>query len=620
MALLGKIKSSSLTDRGVILIAIRSSPTEQEELNQIIDQGIAKEISASQGLSYDSPRINYGFLRGTVDYASFPRWIQDVGRLLAREFHGSLSRAVLFPQVNRSKNIGRESARLYNLHMSKALHEVTTNDLEMLYFRTGIKIPGPCELRTSFKFNDTKPRVYYAQGGTAYFQSRFIKDIAVRMMESIWSTQEIHRRRPVEYLNHGWYDWDSYEAMYWDLSSFTTRLGEIRFFIHQFVTELRRIGNIYIKTFDRNGTTKTNLCDMLDEYNLAMNYNPEFSFERLVNADILEEPVLVSRQGGLLGVPGNIGMSTFFHGVIAERIAGTGNTICVGDDAIAVGLTQSRFNLLQSSIQEIGSIPQDKFGFVSLQASGRFLKRSIEINQNDGLVLHQYLPSFPAIPEIYGIKIPGRTIPERDLYQRAKLACVNAGSILWSFKSHWDMVSDEDIKAFNRFFKRVYRHFQFSFAGGLPGTQSILEKNNKPQPVQFWIPPLPIDYDPRILDWAEYLIDRRRSRYITLPKVVEKSYRLPEQGFKGEDYYCTGGPFLNFLEDHGWCTKETIFESVDLGLDINRRTLLKFLKEKKLKKLYLVTLRRSLTDLDLNLSDVTDPPLPYVWDGDLGDS
>lgn len=46
-------------------------------------------------------------------------------------------------------------------------------EVERFYCHTGVTIDGPVEMRSSWKYNDLKPRIYYAQGPTVYSVSKY---------------------------------------------------------------------------------------------------------------------------------------------------------------------------------------------------------------------------------------------------------------------------------------------------------------------------------------------------------------------------------------------------------------------------------------------------------------
>lgn len=581
--------------------------------------GLEKEMTASQGSSLDSPGISYDLaMAGTAIPGARKEWINQIGRNYANIFHSLLPKHCLFPYVNRTKNISRESARLYNRYRDKPIAEVTTNDLEMLYFQEGIKIGGPCELRSSFKFNDTKPRVYYAQGGEAYFQSRFCKALAVSLMESLQATKEIHRRRPDEYLNRAWYDWeDPHSVLYWDLTSFTTRLNDLRFFLHALVTNLRRKGNIRIQVFERHGPKQIDLCDLLDEYNHRMCYLPEFSFERFIHQPEDLVTTLMSRQGGLLGVPGNIGFSTSLHGFVSEMVSGEGFSVCVGDDAAAAGLGEIGNQVMVDQIKRIGLIPEDKFGLVTAQTKGRFLKRGITINQNDGIQIHQFLPALPHLVEILGIQVPGRTQDIEVPYFRAKKMCEGIAAVLWKFHDFPDEVSEVDINALQTFAFRMYQVFNLPAKGCFPGGCSIKDSNGITEStVTFTVPPLPFqDYDPRYIDWVDFAVQQRKQRYLFIPRYTQQVMKIQVGG--ETVFHATGSPLLGFLEDHGLVRKEPVLEGIDLGEEGHQRKLKDFLRGfKGLRQVYRVEILKPLTSIDVDYGSLVEyPPLTVDMDG-----
>jgi hypothetical protein len=320
------------------------------------------------------------------------------------------------------------------------------------------------------------------------------------------------------------------------------------------------------------------LVSLLDDYNEQMNVHPEFSLIRLV--EDIENDHLSSRNGGLLGVPGNIGMSTFLHALISERIAGQGNVICVGDDAMMAGSTEQQVGSMTSSIESLGIIERSKFK--TLQGSGqtKFLKRLVEYSP-DGLVIHDFLPSLTTIPDAYGIKIPGRTQGDTDRYSCAKRACVDLGRILWSIKNRYHDCNDNEIQDISTYYREIYRFHQLPISGGLPGQVHLdLGKGSKITN-RFVVPPIPGNfYDPRVIDWDEYLLQNCPWNYAIIPKTVEFPIFLNHPIIVGDEQFITRSPFTEYLETIGLVSLEEVQTAIDLRSPVNRRRLQGWLKGK----------------------------------------
>jgi hypothetical protein len=400
--------------------------------------------------------------------------------------------------------------------------------------------------------------------------------------------------------------------MYWDLASFTTRLNDLRFFLHALISEIRCMGDVKIRVWERQGVKSISLCDHLDEYNLSMCYYPEFSFERFIEFAEDTTTTLMSRQGGLLGVPGNIGFSTSLHGFVSEMTTGTGKSVCVGDDAAAVGLHEAGLVALTEQIQRIGLIPDDKFGRISIaNPYGRFLKRGLSMDQQDGVVLHDYLPSMPNMVELLGVNVPDRTQSQEVTYFRAKKMVQDVARVLWFFHHHPDQTTDGDINTLSNFAIKAYQVFNLPGCGSLPGGCRIKEPSGSEASVQFTIPPIPKqEYDPRIVDWVDHLLRTRKSRFMQIPRLSEHPMKISLDTLG--PCQATGSPLLAFLEDHGLVTKVRSVEYIDLEVESHRRKIKRFL-EGKLRTVYHVDVVKPLTSLHLEYDSLVDYPPLVVW-------
>jgi len=540
-------------------------------------------------------QISTRYLAGRSDNRNYPGWSDSIGSHIVDFFAKAIrNKSAIFPVVNRIKNVGSETAYAYSFRdPSKRIADVTTYDLQLHEYKTGEQIEGPCEIRTHFKFNDIKPRIYFAQGGTAFFKSRYMKQVAIKMMESIDASTERNRSDPIYFLNtNSSFDEDC--MLNWDLSAFTSTLQELRHFIHQFTIVLeRKYGPLNINLFSwKDGVIKTSLVSMLHEYNSSMNYHPEFSLVRMAEDIGFGEGTLVSRNGGLLGVPGNIGMSTFLHGIVAERACGAGNAICVGDDAAAIGTIRT-LEILKQDISRIGKINPEKFEETRPTSDTKFLKRRVTFTPN-GLSIDLLLFSLPTAYDTLGLEPEGRTVTKKSWYDRCKRMCQIFGSELWRMLQFSQEITDKDIQEFSQIMKVYYAIFNLSRYGGFPGC-TIQHDGEKIQ-ARFVVPPIPFkDYDPRIIDWAEWMLENRTVRFTSIPKMVKDTIRPHELDLmRSTEFICTQSEFIRYLEDIGVAEVMQVTEVLDFEMALNQRRFLGWLKRFRGKKVLLVRMLKTL--------------------------
>jgi len=213
---------------------------------EVIREGFLKEFGAGQNRREEEQRLSYQVLDQdnfapssySIFYPiapGFARYAQN----LTNRFSTRLGRlGIIFPQVQRRKNMSRETCR--NLYESgytgkDKWEDFTTLDLELHKMQTGEMVQGNSEMRMAWKFNELKPRFYYCSGGSDYWESRYMKKIAVELMESIESTTLGRRQNPTD-IQYSLKDED-YLAI-WDMSAFTSSLSELKHFLFYLVKNL----------------------------------------------------------------------------------------------------------------------------------------------------------------------------------------------------------------------------------------------------------------------------------------------------------------------------------------------------------------------------------------------
>jgi hypothetical protein len=171
-------------------MALRSeSFPSMTEADDVIQVGIQKELSAAFEPRY--PSINWSPLFSqdptTIYHTSLikngptrPHLYQYL-RWQLLGWKQRLANRLLSPQMS-FKTMGDDSTASLHMvlpHSYKTVRhrKYTTIDAEIFYAEHGYLPPGACEVRYAWKFNDLKPRIYYAQGLSAYISSRYIHDV-----------------------------------------------------------------------------------------------------------------------------------------------------------------------------------------------------------------------------------------------------------------------------------------------------------------------------------------------------------------------------------------------------------------------------------------------------------
>lgn len=535
--------------------------------------GFEKELKASQQIFSPHQLFEYDELFDIdPEMPIAPSW-RDRSRTVAMNLSRILANLrPIYPKINRTKSVSRETAELYlQRYPDRDLTSITTKDLEVHNYRTGEEIQGGCEMRAAWRFNELKPRIYYAQGGRDYHRSKYMKPIAVAFMEAFDMTSLQNRGDPTSKLNEN-FD----PAMWvtaWDLSSFTTNLSELKYFLYytsRLLEEFRFVETVPIISY-AVGRLDIPPWDLLDRYNEDVNQNSPFSIYRILDRFGLDgdQPFQKQQNSGMLGVPGNIGFSTSLHGVIAAKALGPDYAVCVGDDAIGISFQPPEENLIPH-IEHLGSIAREKFSIIPPGQGGslKFLKRRLDV-EYDFLSLSSLfmVPIFPTIDgEIPELRTPPLRFEWKD---RLYGTITHVGKLLWDvFENAYLLESDEEFLLLKILLDRIYRRMGIPRRGGLPGT--IIKYSNQPDTVlNIAIPSLYFDlYDPRAEDWAEFLWTSEPSRFYSLPVLIP--YEIPLK--KEQDGFVTRGPVIRLLEDIGCIETHEEWEMLEsFGIDNHRR-------------------------------------------------
>lgn len=599
----------SVAYRSIIWMFCRTVPelSHENQAESIRQATFLKEFRAAQ--------IRFPTYYGIFDYSAFylPRSAYDVVpwdyrfiRHTLGSFVNQLNRMknrVIFPQVQRKKNTSRSTTNLFNCYESKPY--VRTVDLEEFYHRHGIQIGGECEMREAWKFNDLKPRFYYCQGGRDYFASRFVKKIAVALMESIPATQQLRRSNPERYLA---LEPDDYVTT-WDFEAFTSNLGILKFFLSAIANGLRNEALYPLRCFDSfRGVVELYAFDILDDYNNTVNISSPFSLERIIwkhsFSEGMEDHLYHQVNNGMLGVAGNIGFSTANHGFEVCRICHEDKCVCVGDDALAISSDHPN-QIIIPTMSRLGSIHPEKFEILEPEQDGplKFTKRAFwrDIGHLFCEILYN-LPIAPYVDQQYG----ERTVPvDIDDYFRAKRVATSTGSLLSQIHLYRYEVPDEDMKILATFLDCTYSMMQLPRRGFLPG--AYFNTSDGVKMSFFCLPAIELSkYDPRQVDWLEYLFESTNQEFFAIPYVSDY-FRVPKPSC-GDEICMPRSAALRILEDFGYVSTTACTEIVRELSESNRRRVKQMLNRKLLgmKKLLRVHVKKDIPtmfdDLDLFVS------------------
>jgi hypothetical protein len=453
--------------------------------------------------------------------------------------------------------------------------------IQKLMFWRGIHVPGPVEVRTAWKYNVLKPRVYFAQGGDTFPSSRYIQRIFNILVDFL---EPVHRQNRFFPPSGALTDDDS--VIIYDYSAFTSSLDEIHGFIGELATFMDDVEVILIG--DLEGPKTVSLGGLLRQFATECNEFAEFdigidpSISQIVLIPLgrvygLPDPIILRHTCGMLGVPGDIQSKTLLHGIhLAFVVGALDRCRCIGDDGKAYRQLQDHLDSLifEDQLRNIGPISLEKthrFDFTAeddfeLQ-SWHYAKRPICRFLNR--VLSYSMMVFPTLECILGLSDPLRTSSCTTLNQRRN-----------KFASTWlrllTVLSVEmvDIPADTRRFLWLYQREavrMLQIYGRRPGFYRDGDSS-------FIVPPLVFEEDfgtdPVELVSSAYLYDEE-------VEVYAEGYTV--DGFLGqvdEEFSSCSCPLYTFLTQMGILARENQMEVVSrkmvgdraFGLKILRRT------------------------------------------------
>lgn len=550
-------------------------PSLYDESDDVYLAGFQKELGASQELFSEHQQVSYSsFFRSRPGINDPGLWWIHQSHVIRDSFCKRMRDRVLYPSVQRQKNVSESTSLEYNMHIPADY--VRTVDLEILRAKAGIEVGGECEMRNAWKFNDLKPRMYYCIGGEQYFASSYIRNVAIAIMEAIPSTFVKIRTDPTQFLTTVL---DEDTVSVWDFTSFTTTLSELKYFVW-ILARIAERGDVNVRLFDyRDGFIDAKLADVLDHYNEVVNMEAGFSVHRLVGMFIRDAEVdMKQMNSGMLGVPGNIGFSTALHGFVVCKECGQSRCVCVGDDALGITNQDPSVSLLPA-LSKLGIIHPEKVGQLSpsdTQRAVKFLKRRLE--RVGDLLNLGFLFNFPIAAYIDGIS-GHRTLPI-DFSMEARLFKFSShvSSLLWSIHEH-PTISDKDMDIIWVFLGTAYRYLNLPVNGLFPGQRLHLNKGTDGSVViqlGYVVPPL-FRYDPRRVDWLEYFTQNSTCVYFRGPMFC---YPTPVDSLsEGEVLMLPESVWLSALEDLAYVKVDPVSEWLLVADVMNLRVLKRMVRK-----------------------------------------
>jgi hypothetical protein len=247
--------------------------------------------------------------------------------------------------------------------------DVTSAMVEHYYSRTGIQLKGGCEMKQRWYPTQASPRTYFAQGGSAYHSSKFLRDPFNWLCDLYYPTNRYSRVSPSGIpVNLGEDD-----IFVYDLTSFTSLFHEQRSFLI-FLADLTM--DEMIMVFDSwEGPVRVSLGSLILEYVSTNLMFPTYE----TKISILSNLELHHSVAGFLGVFGNLATCTFPHGVCLSTVRDNPDECwCAGDDAGTKDIRETHGMNTRSMSEALGSIAFEKT-FVASESGAIALKRPVSV-------------------------------------------------------------------------------------------------------------------------------------------------------------------------------------------------------------------------------------------------
>lgn len=347
-----------------------------------------------------------------------------------------LANRIVFPRGG-SKTVGRQVADgFWRSYVScgqsfkhdgssrSELNQVTVDDCLRLYQETGGYPEGPVEVRSSWKYSQITPRVYYARGGDVQLAAQYMQEIVNILIDEFPEVHRLDRFSPPSVQLS-----DTDVEMIYDYSSFTSVLDAVVPFVDS-LSEF--FAGVPISVLDPiHGVLSTDLGFLFAEYNRVCNCYQSFDISRLSLVEPHES--ILQHTCGMLGIEGNIFLATLLHGIFLRFFAGLGRSKCVGDDArfhhttVDGRITTSEKEYAFWVLSSIGVLNFDKLMVFEADAdpeiqSFRYVKRPFHRDENimiSGLLLSlpSQIPLIGALDSFHTVT-PTSAHPCRNVFKQ----------------------------------------------------------------------------------------------------------------------------------------------------------------------------------------------------------
>lgn len=453
-----------------------------------------------------------------------------------------LSSRTFYPDYSR-KTIGEDALQNIRDAYGEARYlGDSTLDLERLYHQeNGRRVAGMTEMRYAWKYNDLKPRVYYARGPDQYYDSRYIQAIVMHILDRFPNVNRFER-----YHASSLHPDPGSTVFIYDYTSFTSKLQELHNFVAK-LAEFFRGTRVYIVD-SCQGKISQDLGDIFLWYNSTCNDYPSFDIARVCGLSSEDEIRAQIHTTGMLGVPGNISLCTLLHGIhLSCLLGGIDTNKVVGDDAIGYRHLISRYELALP-LQNMGVINVERVEFWPPndgEATGseqwQYVKRPLDVYDHRIIAGSQL--DWPPL----GIMLDwsDATHTTRKIVDLPRHA-VKVSNMLISFLLKAIAMSPTEtewalIRQFTNTVSRLAR----------------LEEWNEGRTVKIL---MPLDIEGR--DIVSHIIQMSWDYIVKVPAEANVAYDPPEELRPNLEYEGRGSPILKLARDLGYVEVAQVFRHV----------------------------------------------------------
>lgn len=441
---------------GFFLSALLSAPYSNEEVETIRSESLWKEVSVME-TEPRRPSIDW-YNTLTLDVPLHPdlKPAPNTNRRVQIALLGWIRKCqnrVLYPSMGNKSVSCATRANLEN-SMNFQIHpdtDVTSTTIEHFYSRSGLQVNGPCEMKQKWYPTQASPRTYYAQGGSAYHSSKYLRDPFNWLCDAFHPTNRYSRVSPSGIP----VDVNEEDVWIYDLTSFTSLFHE-HFAFLSFLAAYTE--EVQVTVFDSwMGPQTSFLGQMIRDY-IEQNVSKPSYVTKLSPLSLFE---LHHSVAGFLGVFGNLATCTFPHGVCLSTVHDKPDDCwCAGDDAGTKEDQETEGRSTFSMCSLLGTISWDKV-FSASQLGAVALKRPIDI-QHGQLYHHPNVlwPVFAVMCE--------QDIRFLDPMQRSPVERI-CGALVSFFHSCTRVpLSPSDIEFAYSFLSRFYQRYKLPVSGWYP--------------------------------------------------------------------------------------------------------------------------------------------------------